>query len=314
LLLQGKIGGNMVDYDDLDQNLKRKEELVEKAKELSESDDLNAASKQFAALRKEWKRFEDYESNFEEQLRDKFEEYANIVKTKKDELSANAVENKEALIEKAKEISNLSSFKEASKKMEEVMADWKKSVSAGKEKDDELWAQFKTARDAFYDKKKEYYKNLNEKFAASKATKEEIIAKAQELASSTEWKKTTTAIEDLLEQWKAAGSAGRTTDDELWKQFSAARKQFNSAKNQYYSKLKETFAERATQKEELIAEAKKCVAQSNFSEEMVKKVKGLRTKWKEIGNCGRAKEDSLWNEFNDTINLFFKNLRDNNKY
>ncbi len=27
-----------------------------------------------------------------------------------------------------------------------------------------------------------------------------------------------------------------------------------------------------------------------------------------------AKEDSLWNEFNDTINLFFKNLRDNNKY
>lgn len=304
----------MVDYDDLDQNLKRKEELVEKAKQLSESDDLNDATRKLASLRKDWKRFEDYESNFEEQLRDKFEEYANIVKEKKDELSMTAIETKEALIERAKEISNIPSMKEATKKMEELMEDWKKSVSAGREKDDELWALFKAERDAFYAKKKEYYKNLNEKYAASKATKEEIIAKTQELASSTEWKKTTTAIEELLEQWKAAGSAGRNTDDELWKQFSAARKQFNSAKNQYYSKLKETFAERAVQKEELIAEAKKCVAQSDFSEEMVEKVKGLRAKWKEIGNCGRAKEDSLWNEFNDTINLFFKNLRDNNRY
>ena len=47
----------MVDYDDLDQNLKRKEELVEKAKQLAESDNLNDAQRKLASLRKEWKRF-----------------------------------------------------------------------------------------------------------------------------------------------------------------------------------------------------------------------------------------------------------------
>lgn len=300
----------MVEYDDLDQNLKRKEELVEKAKQLSESANLNDASRKLASLRREWKRFEDYESNFEEQLRDKFEEYATIVKEKKNELSENAVETKQAIIEKAKEAANSASFKEASKQMDDLMTEWKQAVSAGKEKDEELWSQFKEVREGFYTKKKEYYRNLSEKFAASKATKEEIIAKMQELAKSTEWKKTTAEINALLEQWKAAGTAGRGKDDELWRQFSAARKEFNSAKNSYYAQLREQYEERAKKKEELVAEAKKCVAQIDFSNEMVEKVKGLREQWKEIGSCGKDKENELWNEFNDAINQFFKNKRD----
>ena len=122
----------MVDYDDLDQNLKRKEELVEKAKQLAESDNLNDAQRKLASLRKEWKRFEDYESNFEEQLREKFEEYATAVKTKRDMLAATAVENKQAIIDKAKEAASLTNFKEATKQMDELMEEWKKSVSAGK--------------------------------------------------------------------------------------------------------------------------------------------------------------------------------------
>ena len=43
---------------------------------------------------------------------------------------------------------------------------------------------------------------------------------------------------------------------------------------------------------------------------MVEKVKSLRTQWKEIGTCGRNKEDALWNEFNETVNTFFKNMKD----
>ena len=284
--------------------------MVEKAKQLSESANLNDAQRKLSSLRRDWKRFEDYESNFEEQLRDKFEEYANIVKEKRDELSKNAVEAKEEIIAKAKETANLASFKEASKQMDELMAEWKQAFSAGKDKDEELWAQFKEVRDDFFKKKKEYYRNLSAKFAASKAEKEEIIAKMEELAKSTDWKKTTVAIDELLEKWKAAGSAGRGKDDDLWKRFSAARKEFNSAKNAYYSKLREEFAGRVEKKEALIAEAKKCVAQVDFSKEMVEKVKDLRTQWKEIGTCGREKEDELWAEFNGAINQFFKNMRD----
>lgn len=300
----------MVDYDDLDQNLKRKEELVEKAKQLAESDNLNDAQRKLASLRKEWKRFEDYESNFEEQLREKFEEYATAVKTKRDMLAATAVENKQAIIDKAKEAASLTNFKEATKQMDELMEEWKKSVSAGKEKDDELWNQFKEVRNEFFSRRKEYYADLTVKHAASKQAKTDIVAKAQELSTSTEWKKTSDELNELLEQWKAAGSAGKKVDEELWKQFSSARKTFNSAKNAHFAQMKEEFAKRAVQKQDLIAQAKLCVAQVDFSNEMVEKVKSLRTQWKEIGTCGRNKEDALWNEFNETVNTFFKNMKD----
>ena len=65
-----------------------------------------------------------------------------------------------------------------------------------------------------------------------------------------------------------------------------------------------------SEKKYLIAQAKLCVAQVDFSNEMVEKVKSLRTQWKEIGTCGRNKEDALWNEFNETVNTFFKNMKD----
>ncbi len=78
----------------------------------------------------------------------------------------------------------------------------------------------------------------------------------------------------------------------------------------FVAKMKEEFAKRAVQKQDLIAQAKLCVAQVDFSNEMVEKVKSLRTQWKEIGTCGRNKEDALWNEFNETVNTFFKNMKD----
>ena len=47
----------MVEYSDLDLNLKRKEELVKKAKRLSESDNVFNAVKTASSLKRQWKRF-----------------------------------------------------------------------------------------------------------------------------------------------------------------------------------------------------------------------------------------------------------------
>ncbi|MGI6607412.1 MAG: DUF349 domain-containing protein [Erysipelotrichaceae bacterium] len=304
----------MVEYSDLDLNLKRKEELVKKAKRLSESDNVFNAVKTASSLKKQWKRFPEYESGFEVELREEFDEYLALIEAKKNELSLNAAETKAAIIEKSKEILETTNYRKATKEMNDLFNQWKITGSAGKEVDDELWAQYKEVRDTFFDNRREYYANLDEKRAEAKEAKEAIIAELQQLATSTEWKKTTRAINDLLEKWKAAGSAGRKDDEELWKQFSAARKSFNQAKNAYYAELKASFADRAVQKEELIAEAKLCTAQCDFSEEMIEKVKGLRTRWKEIGFCGVDRDNELYSQFNEAVNNFFQNLKDHKEY
>lgn len=304
------IGGNMVEYSDLDLNLKRKEELVKKAKRLSESDNVFNAVKTASSLKRQWKRFPEYESGFEVELREEFDEYLARIEAKKHELSLNAADTKAAIIEKTKEVAEMTNFKKAAKIMNDLFNQWKISGSAGKELDDELWVQFKEARDTFYNNRREYFAGLEEKRAEAKAAKEAIVAELQELATSTEWRKTTRAINELLEKWKVAGSAGRRSDEELWKQFSAARKSFNQAKNAYYAELKASFAERAAKKEELIAEAKLCCAQCDFSEEMIERVKGLRTRWKEVGFCGPNKDNELYSQFNEAVNNFFQNLKD----
>ncbi len=300
----------MVEYSDLDLNLKRKEELVKKAKRLAESDNVFNAVKTASSLKRQWKRFPEYDSGFEVELREEFDEYLDRIEAKKHELSLNAADTKAAIIEKTKEVAEMTNFKKAAKIMNDLFNQWKISGSAGKELDDELWVQFKEARDTFYNNRREYFAGLEEKRAEAKAAKEAIVAELQELATSTEWRKTTRAINELLEKWKVAGSAGRRSDEELWKQFSAARKSFNQAKNAYYAELKASFAERAAKKEELIAEAKLCCAQCDFSEEMIERVKGLRTRWKEVGFCGPNKDNELYSQFNEAVNNFFQNLKD----
>ncbi|MGI6510284.1 MAG: DUF349 domain-containing protein [Erysipelotrichaceae bacterium] len=300
----------MVEYSDLDLNLKRKEELVKKAKRLSESDNVFNAVRTASNLKRQWKRFPEYESGFEVELREEFDEYLALIEAKKHELSLNAADTKAAIIEKSKEVLEMKNFRKATKVMNDLFNQWKITGSAGKEVDDELWAQYKEVRDTFFDNRREYYAGMEDKRNEAKEIKEAIVAELQELATSTEWKKTTKAINELLEKWKEAGSAGRKDDEDLWKQFSAARKSFNQAKNAYYAQLKASFADRAAQKEELIAEAKLCTAQCDFSEEMIEKVKGLRTKWKEVGFCGVDRDNELYSQFNEAVNNFFQNLKD----
>ncbi len=300
----------MVEYSDLDLNLKRKEELVKKAKRLSESDNVFNAVKTASSLKRQWKRFPEYISGYEVELREQFDEYIALIEAKKHELSLNAAETKAAIIEKSKEVLEMKNFRKATKVMNDLFNQWKITGSAGKEVDDELWEQYKEVRDTFFDNRREYYASLAEKREEAKEAKEAIVEKLQELSTSTEWKKTTKEINDLLEEWKAAGSAGRKNDEELWKQFSAARKTFNRAKNAYYAELKASFADRAAQKEELIAEAKLCTAQCDFSEEMIERVKNLRTRWKEVGFCGVERDNELYSQFNEAVNNFFQNLKD----
>jgi len=296
-------------YDDLDLSFERKEKLVQQAKELAESEaPVNALTK-VAALRKQWRRSDEYESNYEEELYAKFDSYLSQITARKAELTKSAAETKATIIEEAKKLLESSSIKKATAEMNELMAQWKAAGNTDRETDDQLWEQFKEVRNEFSAKRKEYYNNLTEKFAASKAAKEELIAKVKELAASTDFRKSGNEINALMDSWKAAGSAGRDNDDDLWKQFSAARNEFYANRKAHYAQLEETYKERAAKKEELLAEAKKCVAQSDFSDEMVEKFKGLRAQWKEVGFCGKDKEEELWAQFNETVNNFFNNMK-----
>ena len=53
--------------------------------------------------------------------------------------------------------------------------------------------------------------------------KKALIEKAKGILNEKSYKKATTAMNELMDEWKTSGSAGRETDDALWAEFKAVR-------------------------------------------------------------------------------------------
>ena len=147
------------EFDDFDVDLQKKEELLKEAEELSTSEDLSNALAQANSLQKRWKRIGKWDSLKEEELEDKFNSLLDVIYSKRKDIALASKEAKEAIIEKAKEVSEMTRFSDATKKMNELMDEWKAAGRSDKETDDSLWAAFSEIRQSFFDKKNEFFAN-----------------------------------------------------------------------------------------------------------------------------------------------------------
>ncbi len=291
-------------------NYPTKDELLAKVKELAESENVPNLFSQLNNLRKQWRRTgSEEESMYDKEMSDQFYKYMDELSARGAEAYTTVEEKKKELIGKAKEILNEKNFKKATEAMNNLMDEWKAAGRASKETDDSLWAELKEVRDTFFANKKAYFENLRESFAVNKEAKEAIIEKAKEANKLENFKEINQIMNDLMEEWKKTGSAGRENDDTLWAAFRDERKTFFNNRSAYYDNLRETFNKRADEKREIIAQAKRYLALSEFTDEEVNAVKELRNQWKAVGNAGRDNEDALWNEFNTVLNKYFENLR-----
>ena len=73
--------------------------------------------------------------------------------------------------------------------------------------------------------------------------------------------------------------------------------------------MQKVFEERAAKKEELIKAARIILANSEFTDEEIEKVKALRNEFKSIGFAGKEKDDDLYQRFNEIIQKYFEELK-----
>ena len=287
-----------------------REQLIAKLEELLGEENAAEAFLRAKDLKRRWPRVREEEESFSDQeLSEKFNKLMDQLSEKAGDVYINTEDRKNQIIAQAKEVLDKNNFKKGTEQMKQVREDWKHAGRINKEKDDELWAQFSAIRSEFFEKKNEYFANLKETYAANKALKEDLIAKAKEVAGIENIKEAGNRSNELMEEWKKVGSAGRRDDDDLWQQFLAERKAFFERRDAYYDQMKETYAKRVEAKKEIIQEAKLYLARSEFTDDEVNSIKELRAKWKEVGNAGREHENELWEEFNGIVNKYFENMR-----
>jgi len=169
---------------------------------------------------------------------------------------AEAIAQKERLAVEAETIAESSTqWKAAGDRLRTIVEEWKLIKGIDRKTDDALWKRFAAARDAFGKRRGSHFANLDSEREAARAAKEKLVARAEELASSTDWRETAQGLKDLMAEWKAAPRANRATEDALWKRFRAAQDAFFERRSGVFAERDAEQAQNLKNKEAIIAEA-----------------------------------------------------------
>jgi hypothetical protein len=162
---------------------------------------------------------------------------------------------KEAIAAEAESLAEGNDWRNGANRLRELLDEWKALPRIDKGTDDALWRRFSTARTTYTRRRKAHFAELGEKREAARAVKERLVVEAEALAESTEWGPTAGKYRELMRQWKAAGPAPKSVDDQLWKRFRGAQDTFFGARDAANARLDEEFAANAEVKEKLLVEA-----------------------------------------------------------
>ncbi|MDB4965086.1 MAG: putative CheA signal transduction histidine kinase [Myxococcales bacterium] len=210
----------------------------------------------------------------------------------------------EALLEKT-------DLKEAAVELKALHAEWKAVGPTTKDKQEQLWQRFKAAADQVHERTRAQFAVLDEQRVANLARKEELAARVEKLADSTDWKETSELIKALQEEWKAVGPTPKDKGDDVWKRFrGACDKFFDARKAQFEAGDAERQAHLQRQLE-LCAAVEKLVAATTTAGAPIDwkrtgdEIKAMQAEWKEIGPVPREKAEDTWKRFRGTCDKFF---------
>ena len=185
-------------------------------------------------------------------------------------------------------------WKQVTTQLDQLFARWQTHQQDGprlpKSEGDELWRRFRAARTTIEGHRKAFFAELDGTHREARTRKQELAEKAEALAS-----KGTAGIPDyrkLLDDWKAAGRAGKKVDDALWARFKAAGDVLYAAKAEIDAQESAEFSGNLEQKLELLTEAEKLLTETDRTVAKDKLLTIQRT-WDAIGKVPRESLKSV---------------------
>ena len=247
------------DLRDLDfkKNLEAKEAFCEAAEKLAENENVVNAFHELQKLHEQWKEFGPVAKEKREDIWNRFKAATAVINKRYqahfEGLKGQQEENlrkKEALCERleelcAKEVKSSKEWNDITKQIEDLQAEWRKIGFATKKENQKIYDRFRASCDAFFAKKREFYSSIKNDMNDNLAKKQALIDQAEELKTSTDWKKATDQFISLQKQWKEIGAVPRKKSEQLWKKFRAACDEFfanrdanATPENDFYGNLK----------------------------------------------------------------------------
>ena len=164
---------------------------------------------------------------------------------------------KERMVAEAERLAAGNDWRGGVNRFRTLLEEWKTLPRLDRATDDELWHRFSGARTTYTRRRKAQFAAQAEQRESARVAKEQLVAEAEALSTSTEWGPATGTYRDLMNRWKAVGPAPRGVDDELWKRFRAAQDAFFAAKQATWSEQDSEFRANQQAKEALLDEGER---------------------------------------------------------
>jgi hypothetical protein len=210
-------------------NLQVQEELAKKMETLAEEPDLEVAARRMRELQGRWKQVALAPRTQGEALWRRFKTAQDAVFTRtsvhlaaQNEERVQNLARKQALCEQAEALSASSEWVKTATALQALQAEWKTvgPVSRGSEK--AIWERFRAACDQFFSRRHDDLKKRKDEWSENLAKKEALCARAEALATTTDWEAGAAECKKLQVEWKQVGPVRRSKSDAVWQRFRTA--------------------------------------------------------------------------------------------
>ena len=310
------------ELQELDQkkNLEMKINLCEQAEELHLEPSINKALTKLHTLQNHWREVGHIPREKRTEVGERFKaasdkvferrkEYLEQLKIRQEE----NLKTKIALCEQAEAIplgenSTHHELQEKLKLIQALQNDWRKTGGAEKKANDEIWKRFRTACDAFFKHKHEFYQQKKKEYAANLQAKTELCMQAEALINNTDWKHSSAELKRLNEEWKKTGPVALKVSDKIWNRFRSACDTFFQNKRNHFSEADKQYEENYNNKIRLLERIEQYKPAEN-QEENFNNIKNFQREWNEIGMVPLAKKEEVQSSYRKLIDGLFSGLK-----
>lgn len=304
--------------EEKEENLKKKEDIIEKIKAMATSPEAaNKSYQEFKNLQQEWKEIRAVPPEKANELWRNYQLYVeqfydllNLNREAREYDFKKNLELKTKLCEEAEKLADVTDVISAFQQLQELHQEYRETGPVAKDLREKVWARFKAASTVINKRHQEYFEKIRAKEKDNLEKKTALCEKVEAIAqeenkSASDWEHHTKDIIEIQGEWRKIGFAPQKMNVKIFQRFRSACDEFFNGKAEYFKGLKAKFAENLEKKKALVEKAQ-ALTDSMDWHATTDKLIALQKEWKTVGMVPKKEGDKLWNEFLSACNHFFE--------
>lgn len=230
----------------------KREELVAAAEALSNSTAWKVTGEKYKELLDEWKSVANVDRGIEQELWKRFSSARSVFdKARRTHFAAldaartEASSAKQAIIDKAKELSESTEWAATTTALKKLMDDWKGLARAGKAEEEKLWSEFKAAQDKFFTTRNSANEARDEELGKNLVAKQELAVQAEALLPITDLEAAKVALRDIAAKWESIGHVPRNDKERIERRLKKVEDEVRKMQEEIWRRSKPEVIDRA---------------------------------------------------------------------